>query len=338
MSFVGNISIARPLPKPWSDVEISFFDVGARGGPPASWLKFQQKIHYLCFEPDPEEAFLLRQTLAKNKLIRSIVVEAALGSVNGSARLFLTKYRPSSSLLQPNLDFLSQLQVCDGFSVKDKITVRMSTLDSITLAELKSCDFLKIDAQGSELAILQGGASALKSAIGCELEVAFGEIYKGQPLFSDIDHWMRGQGFFLADLERFWWRRKKMPLELQERGTLAYGNATYLKCATLSPKNLEEANRAVVICLAIGLDELAYEIVGKSRECGWISASEQKLFETWIQHHRRASAFWFRLGFFLRFFPARRTLARWFGLWSRALQGSTITGSDADSWNRKTSW
>ena len=44
---------------------------------------------------------------------------------------------------------------------------------------------MKIDAQGSELNILEGGEKFLKNnLIGLQIEVEFNEIYKGQPLFN----------------------------------------------------------------------------------------------------------------------------------------------------------
>lgn len=338
LRFLGNISQPPLLPLPWREEPVVFTDVGARGGPPAAWLRLSDEIQYLCFEPDPCEAQALREHFSKYSTKQISVIEAALGAQNGIGRLFLTKYRPSSSLLQPNHDFLNQLRVGNGFEVEDEVQINLTTLDHVLSTHGKRCDFLKVDVQGYELEVLFGGIRAIRQIIGCELEVSFVEIYRNQPLFAEIDQWMRAQGFFLADLERFWWQRRRMPRPYQERGTLAYGNAFYLKRDALQPAEPREAFRATIICLGLGLDELAFELVLESEKRGWISRQARLDFSAWIQIHRRASAFWFKMGNALSLLPGRRTLGRWLGLWSRALHGNSDTGSDADSWNRRTSW
>jgi hypothetical protein len=65
------------------------------------------------------------------------------------------------------------------------------------LPELPTFDLIKIDVQGAELDILKNGVRVLRSAAVVELETEFVPLYKGQPLFADVDAFMRGQGFFL---------------------------------------------------------------------------------------------------------------------------------------------
>lgn len=338
MNLVGNRRCTPLLPAPWSNQRICFVDVGARGGPPSNWTNFLNQIYYVCFEPDPAEAETLRRFFGHSKHLEATVVEAALGSSRGSGELYLTRYPPSSSFFQPNFEFLNPLSVSDGYRIEQRVEVDVLSLDEVLKTIGQQCDFLKIDVQGYELKVLQGGIKSLAQAMGCELEVSFREIYKNQPLFADIDQWMRAHGFFLADLERFWWRRKAMPRPLQERGTLAYGNAVYLKEKIFSPKDLNEAARSVLICLALGLDEVAYEVVMEAYTQKWISRGQKDEFKAWIRRRRKASDFWFHVGRLLKNLPGRQTLGRWLGLWSRALHGNSDTGSDADSWNRRTSW
>lgn len=65
------------------------------------------------------------------------------------------------------------------------------------LAELpgKGVDYLKIDVQGFELAVLQGASEALKETLVVHSEVEFVEMYEHQPLFAEVDQYMRKQGF-----------------------------------------------------------------------------------------------------------------------------------------------
>jgi hypothetical protein len=199
-------------------------------------------------------------------------------------------------------------------------------------------DFIKIDVQGYELEVLKGAENRLNEVIGCELEVSFIEIYKRQPLFAEIDQFMRSRGFFLADLERFWWKRKEMPLEIQERGTLAYGNAFYLKSEALAPSDRMMALKSSLICSAMGLDELSWEIVLQAQRSGHLSESEVSEFQAWIRNRRKQTIFWFKMAKKLLHLPGRQTLSRWFSLWARALAGNSNANADAQSWNRRTSW
>jgi hypothetical protein len=50
---------------------------------------------------------------------------------------------------------------------------------------------------GSELDILRGAEKALRSCSLIDVEVAFNELYQRQPLFCDIDRFLRDQGFVL---------------------------------------------------------------------------------------------------------------------------------------------
>ena len=56
-------------------------------------------------------------------------------------------------------------------------------------------DLLKLDVQGSELAIFQGGEEKLSGTVAIQTEVSFVPLYKKQPVLGDIDLELRGHGF-----------------------------------------------------------------------------------------------------------------------------------------------
>jgi hypothetical protein len=62
-------------------------------------------------------------------------------------------------------------------------------------AETTGADFLKIDVQGGELLVLQGALERLRDVLVVHTEVEFLPLYKKQPLFADIDSFLRAQGF-----------------------------------------------------------------------------------------------------------------------------------------------
>ena len=338
MRLLGNIPAMTELPLPFAKTALFYIDIGARGGPPSHWLKLARQMNDLCFEPDPAEAEALRLVFNRTPDFRGAVSECALGATSGSATLYLTHSRPCSSLLKPNSDLLNTFVHRDLFRVEQELSLQTGTLDA-ELQRLGSVgDFIKIDVQGYELEVLKGGEQAVSNSIGCELEVSFIEIYKNQPLFAEVDQWMRARDFFLADLERFWWRRSVAPAEIQRRGTLAYGNAVYLKNEIFQPQDRTVAIKSAIICVATGLNELAYEIVQHGHLNRLFTRAEVISFHSWLRRHAKSNAFWYRLAKPLSCLPGRQTLGRWLGLWSRALHGECHTGSDADSWARRTSW
>jgi hypothetical protein len=57
---------------------------------------------------------------------------------------------------------------------------------------------LVFDLQGAELEALRGSLKTLKNTVAIYTEVALLEMYKGQPLFKDIDSFMAKNGFVLV--------------------------------------------------------------------------------------------------------------------------------------------
>lgn len=338
LRMLGNIPTFPELPPPWSNETITYVDIGARGGPPSSWLKLTKCVDYVCFEPDPDEAKLLEKQFNEQNFFHATVVQKALGASQGEAQLHLTKFRPSSSLLLPNKTVVESLAVGEGFTVEAVIPVKLSSLDDEMSCRGISPDFVKADVQGYELEVLKGAEHVLSEAIGCELEVSFVEIYQNQPLWAEVDSHMRSKGFFLADFERVWWRRSKAPAGIQERGTMAYGNATYLKNDITLPRNREDVLRNSLVSAAIGLDEIAYETVNEATTANLLTESEKESFELWLARRNHATAFWTKTARRLSKVPGRRTFGRWLGLWSRSLAGDSDTKADSESWLRRNSW
>ncbi len=101
--------------------------------------------------------------------------------------------------------------------------------------------------QGADLDVLQGGEQVLqRSTLGVSIEVEFSPVYQGQPLFSEIDQYLRSHGFVLFDLtmDDPWCRlpRSIAPLWSANRpGQLLWANALYLR--DLLDEALVEQNR-----------------------------------------------------------------------------------------------
>jgi hypothetical protein len=106
------------------------------------------------------------------------------------------------------------------------VTVPVVPLDQWAEAQsVTDISFLKIDTQGSELDILEGSRHVVKNCVGVQVEVEFSPIYHNQPLFADVDAWLRKQGFHLwqlTELTSYTEKRKRI-------GRLFWANGIYFR-------------------------------------------------------------------------------------------------------------
>ncbi len=175
---------------------LTIVDVGCRWGIADAWAAFGQAATVVGFDPDTEECARLRA--AYKGPCRVDFVAAALGAVAGPATLHLTREPACSSLYEPDPAVVATVPELDCAAKVGAVPVELRTLDDC-LDELgrSTVDFLKLDTQGSELDVLRGGERTLARARLIEVEVEFNPIYRGQPLFGDVDRFLRDRGFVL---------------------------------------------------------------------------------------------------------------------------------------------
>lgn len=116
---------------------------------------------------------------------------------DGSDRTFyLTAYSQTASLYKPNEAIINLFQTLPQLKrVIETTPVKTHRLDDLT--EIKHIDYLKLDVQGAELDCLRGATRLLKDVLLIQCEVEFIEIYEKQPLFADVDSFLRAHGFML---------------------------------------------------------------------------------------------------------------------------------------------
>jgi FkbM family methyltransferase len=182
---------------------LRLIDVGARWGRSAAWDGISAISEILCFEPDAEEAARLNETASPNVKY----VPVALGGADGELDIHITRQPACSSAYPPIPKLYENYPDLFDTAPEKTETVRCRTLDGIlSELEIESVDCIKIDTQGSELNILRGAEKALVSCALLDIEVIFNPLYEGQPLFCDIDQFMRDHGFTLwriADLVHY---------------------------------------------------------------------------------------------------------------------------------------
>lgn len=211
-------------------------DVGARYGADAVWEIYGDQIEVIGFEPDQSACEALGLSAGNTSWLgrrrREIYYPVALYRHQGVGKLHVTRKAECSSLFCPNRELLDRFHKASRMDIVARLDVKMADLDSFaTDLDIGHVDFMKLDAQGAELAVLEGATSLLSnSVLGLSVEVAFLPIYVNQPLFSAVDTFLRDHGFVLFDLEISRWRRKTLGREFTGRsGQVAWAQALYFR-------------------------------------------------------------------------------------------------------------
>ena len=173
---------------------IDVVDVGASpidGEPPYQPLLNLGKARVVGFEPNQEQYNALEtQQSAQCRFLPYAVGDGGIHTLNICAAPGM------SSLLEPDMEVLDHFQ---GFSqwaqIIERQTISTRRLDDIE--EITGMDYLKLDAQGSELSIIQNGKCRLKESLIIHIEVQFVPFYKKQPLFGELDQALNEVGFYL---------------------------------------------------------------------------------------------------------------------------------------------
>lgn len=177
-----------------ADERILVVDIGANpidGHPPYMPLIRSGHARVIGFEPNPQAL----EKLQKLKGTDDVYLPHAVGD-GGTHQLHICLQEGMTSLLEPNTEVLSLMH---GFAewgqVQRTETIQTVRLDDIP--ETEGVDFIKIDIQGGELMALSNATDRLAGALAIHTEVEFLEMYVGQPLFSDVDQFLRRHGFML---------------------------------------------------------------------------------------------------------------------------------------------
>jgi FkbM family methyltransferase len=171
--------------------QINILDVGAAllDSPPYQSLMDAGVGRLFGFEPDPQACARLNEEYGEPH--RFFQCFAGDGR---PATFHETNWGPTGSLYAPNSRLLEKFQNLAEV-VTPVATHAVNTTRIDDLAEIDAVDFLKIDVQGAELSVLQNATRAMSSALVVQVEVEFLELYQGQPMFADVDIFLRAQGF-----------------------------------------------------------------------------------------------------------------------------------------------
>jgi FkbM family methyltransferase len=195
MAEQGFLSLSKVI---GTDAAVDVVDVGANpidGAPPYKPLLDRGKARLVGFEPNPDA--LARLNKAKGK--RETYLPHAVGD-GGTHTLHICKAQGMTSLYRPNMELLPYFHgFAEWAEVVEERPVKTVRLDDVR--EIKRMDYLKIDIQGAELMVFEHAREKLADCLVIQTEVEFLPLYQGQPLFSEVEQFLRGQGFVF---HRFW--------------------------------------------------------------------------------------------------------------------------------------
>jgi FkbM family methyltransferase len=198
-------------------------DVGARWGMADAWYRIPPVTKLIGFEPDKAECARLNRSSRPEERY----VPLALHRYTGRTTLYRTADPACSSFYEPDQELVARYP--EGLQCirrAGRRTVPVVALDDWAERHaVADISFLKIDTQGSELDILKGAAKTLTQCVGVQVEVVFSPLYHGQPLFADVDRWLRRRGFtFWQFTELTSYSQTGAPL-----GRLFWANAIYFR-------------------------------------------------------------------------------------------------------------
>lgn len=173
-------------------------DVGARGGMQSHWRPFAGLMRIDLFEPDAAACRLQSEMAPANESWFPV----ALGGETGTGRLYVTRKPSGSSLFPPNPDLMLRFGPPSYGTLDKVIEVPLMTLsDFIEQHQRPLPNLIKLDVQGAELDIFKGTRPEhWRDLLAIQTEVEFADLYQGQPLFGDVDAFMRARGFLLFDM------------------------------------------------------------------------------------------------------------------------------------------
>lgn len=178
--------------------KIQFIDVGAHNG------DFTKAIETYCgitkgilIEPLPDKLDDLKQVF---QFPAYQVFGCAVSSENGVAEFEINEFEATSSLLNIKRE-LHELKTIN-LGTRKVMQCQVRTLDDIVKeANMKSVDLLKLDVQGAEHLVIQGGTNTLQVTSMIWTEISFKPLYEKSSDFFEIYTTLNSIGFKLKEIE-----------------------------------------------------------------------------------------------------------------------------------------
>ncbi len=252
---------------------LTVIDIGARAGIDVKLSALAPNVRIYGFEPDAVECARLDESADSV----TEYLPLALWSDVGEQPFYIAEDPMCSCVYPPIEELTTERPRLAQLRTRERISIAVRTIDDWTRERaIDRLDYLKIDAQGAELAILEGAPRALDRVRALKLEVQFNALYEGVPLFGEVDRHLRERGFRL-------WRLSELShcgfagmsaakvaehLDYDDQrvhligggGQLLWGDAYFVReevCSLSSDPSWEDAIRDACLAWAHGYTDLA---------------------------------------------------------------------------------
>ncbi len=145
------------------------------------------------FEPDPNCFFCLNENTREMEHVE--VIPQAASNMNSNQVFYVSSEDADSSLIQPKI-------------YSNKIEISTVRLDSWMESKgLSGIDFLKIEAEGAEMEVLEGMGNEIKNVK--KVSVDGGPERYGKPTSNDVDQFLQLNGFHtrVKDYHVYAWKK-----------------------------------------------------------------------------------------------------------------------------------
>jgi FkbM family methyltransferase len=181
------------------ETRITILDIGASltEKPPYEHLLEAGIARLVGFEPDTKECEKLNATYGKPHEFFPYFIGDGNTAVFHETNWFATGslFRPNTAILQK---FQNLYELTTPVAEHPIETRRLDDIPGIGTA-----DYIKIDVQGAELMVFKGGEKLLEDVLFIHSEVEFQELYENQPLFADVDTYLRSRNFLFVKFVGF---------------------------------------------------------------------------------------------------------------------------------------
>jgi FkbM family methyltransferase len=182
-------------------------DVGAHHGESVAYLKtLFPKASIYSLEPDPDSF----DVLSASNIEGVSYFNLALSDTDGTASFYRNKISHTNSLFKVNLNSRDSIGIASATAINDtqyfggfneEIKATIMRLDSFTKQHsIDQVDLLKIDVQGAEYRVLNGGRETLQNTKAVVVEIIFFDYYEHQTAFMDIEKILSPLGFQLFSI------------------------------------------------------------------------------------------------------------------------------------------
>lgn len=251
----------------FNDVRIRVVDIGASSHgeltEPYAPLIAADIASVIGFEPNVEECNRLNELYASNGSYKYLPSFVGLG---GEAKFHETNWFMTGSLYPPNKKVLDNFEQLDSVVTLQAVH-SVGTVRIEDLVDVDDIDLVKIDVQGAELDVFSGMGSKLENALVIWTEVEFIPLYEGQPLFSEVEMFLREKGFAFHSFDSVVSRAFKpysgLKGKYQMRDQAIWADAIFVRnfenFDMLDERKLKKL--AVILDMVVGARDLCHKVL-----------------------------------------------------------------------------